>query len=63
MAFLSCCNFGFWVRLGGTLVVFYAFNNGNGGIYRIDNVANPTPLPLKVFIAAPSSSNDGLHVN
>ncbi|WP_220485195.1 DUF11 domain-containing protein, partial [Flavobacterium sp. SOK18b] len=39
---------------------FYAFNNGSGGIYRIDNVANSASTTLKkVFIASPSNSNDG----
>jgi hypothetical protein len=41
---------------------FYAFNNINTDIYRIVDVANPSStIATKVFLASPSSSNDGFN--
>ncbi|RDX37495.1 hypothetical protein DZA50_02010 [Kangiella sp. HD9-110m-PIT-SAG07] len=39
---------------------FYTFNNSNGGIYRIEDVAlNSSNVAEKVLLADPSGSNDG----
>ncbi|MBW2939062.1 hypothetical protein KXJ69_13180, partial [Aureisphaera sp. CAU 1614] len=39
---------------------FYTFNNLNGAIYKITNVANPASVNLvKILIANPSGQNDG----